>query len=317
MSLGFYPLLSGWWTRHALLLALPVAIILLCTLRLAGSFGDKTWQGLLYVGSLLLLALFSFTYMDNYMAWQGRWVKDRSVMLNLSRHPEWQGVSLFWIDDQYPVGPETRYRHYEWSAFFHQAWGGEAYLGLNPRGNELSALQRIQDGDLEEAYKFYRNLDLGGCQAILQVQRGPRPQSFRDGWGLSLRYWAFKYVLPAHLDDYLGDVTQLAVRPILAPQAQNCPAQRAYLAQQPDLEFMSGGELDDYPAWRAHMASVAAVLDWEALGADSGGLDPVLYLSLLDEALALPDEPQAEGLSAAGFDAPFVRRYFYFQTFRP
>jgi len=214
------PSAQGWETRHALLVALPVAIILVAITRLA--LGDKTGSisrlGLFFL-TILLLA-FTLSSINNYLSWQARWVKDQSIMENLSTLENTENVSVFWVDDQFQVGGEETYRFYEWSSIFKSVWGDESRIGLD---------QRAYTPDfLTQGLRYFNDrynlsdFDPAGCQAILTIRRGPDSSS---NAGMSMRYLFCKFFCKDSLAHFLHGVTDLQVEPISTPEAVSCPAE--------------------------------------------------------------------------------------------
>jgi hypothetical protein len=171
----------------------------------------------------------------------------------------------------------------------------------------LSQLASFAQDEQRRSHDYLREADLAGCQAILTIQRGPQPQSNRDTWGISLRYWAFKYLLPNRLENYLAQLVRVEIRPILAPQAQQCAPQAAYLQAHPQVAF-SGAE-----TWLDHLSVVNAILYLEGQhqrqnvpAAENG-----FYSDLLNQLLEAPaPSPQEQAdLQAGGFDVLFYQRY--------
>jgi len=164
-----------------------------------------------------LVVAFSLTSVDNYFAWQARWVKDRSLMVNLSHMSDFKRISIFWVDDQFQFQGAPDYAFYDWSSIFKQMWGGESRVGLSqhfftPKGW----------ADLISADPLYNlsELDRGGCQAILSIKRGRLASP--DAWKLALHYLFLKLLKPEEMTQFLEGITRVHVEPISVPEAVNC-----------------------------------------------------------------------------------------------
>lgn len=208
-------------TRHALLVALPMAVILVTVVHL--SLADKT-GAMSKAGACFLIALvlaFTLSTIRNYVSWQARWVKDRSVMANLAGlNSTADGISVFWVDDQSQIGTEEHCRFYEWAFIFKIVRGDESRIGLD---------QKYYTPDLLRSGLRYFNrrhnlydFDPAGCQAILTIRRGFLSYS---NTGLVARYLFYRFFHKDKLDEFLTGVTDVHVQSILAPGAVNCPTQ--------------------------------------------------------------------------------------------
>jgi hypothetical protein len=216
IAVGLAPGKSGWATRHTLLLGLPVALLILAGARLIFS---RTGGAIPALGLMCLVALvlmFGGSTISDYISWQTRWVKDRSIQLNLARLDGAQDFSVYWIDDQFPAGGELNYRFYEWSSMLENIWGEERRIGLDhvPSPEYLATLN--------QSFTAANNLsqfDPFGCQAILTIQRG---QAMLDDWALSLRYFYYRFLQPDKMSGFLSGVADINVQPITAPEAVHC-----------------------------------------------------------------------------------------------
>lgn len=213
---GLSPSLAGWGTRHSLLLALPIALIIVALARLLfrSSEGNLSRIGWMFLTTLLLA--FSIATVSSYIGWQARWVKDRSVMVNLTRLDGAKYYSVYWVNDQYRLGGENNYRFYEWSSIFKKVWGDETRIGFD---------QRYPDSKMLEDNKTYfnkcynlKNFDPAGCQVLLAIRQG-----VLDGSAFSLvgRYYYYKFLRPQQMDDFLIKVTDIQIQPLSSPMAAN------------------------------------------------------------------------------------------------
>jgi len=214
---GKGPPRHGFDTRHALLVGLPMALILTGAVRSVLSRGEAGLSKPALAVLAALVVAFSLTSVDNYFAWQARWVKDRSLMVNLSHMSDFKRISIFWVDDQFQFQGAPDYAFYDWSSIFKQMWGGESRVGLSqhfftPKGW----------ADLISADPLYNlsELDRGGCQAILSIKRGRLASP--DAWKLALHYLFLKLLKPEEMTQFLEGITRVHVEPISVPEAVNC-----------------------------------------------------------------------------------------------
>ena len=230
-AVGLSPTLSGWNTRHALLVGLPMAILIVAALRpiwVSGLYDepggvDRRLISIL-IGSSLVVA-FGLSTIAYYVSWQARAVKDRAIMSDLAdvavlKKFSVSGLmtnSVFWINDQYPVGGERLYRFYEWSSMFKQLWGGESRIGLQLQGYNQAALP-----GLKQYYSKRYNLsefDPSGCQVGLTITRGA--QQYSEG-ELVWQYFKHRFFKQDQLVEFLHGVVHIHVQ---LPQIEDkrCP----------------------------------------------------------------------------------------------
>lgn len=162
------PRAHGFTTRHALLLSIPVGVLLLATIR---PVLQRKWASFIAVFLLGTMIMGStFALWENYVQWQARWVKDRSLITYFEDHPELRRVTTFTMDDRFPLNAE-RYRFYEWSSMMRHAWGETGRIGLLPdeRFEKIAAI--------EAYHPFWREWhQLAGyprsaCSATLRIEK--------------------------------------------------------------------------------------------------------------------------------------------------
>ncbi|MFA7238469.1 MAG: hypothetical protein WC091_00040 [Sulfuricellaceae bacterium] len=214
-AVGLSPTLSGWNTRHAILVGLPMAILIVAALRPiwinglyheTGSFDSRVVSVL--IGGSLLVA-FTLSTISYYVGWQARAIKDRAIMTILAEAPVLKNFSVFWIDDQFPAGGERAYRFYEWSGMFKQVWGGESRIGLQMQvyGNNPAILP----GFKQYSTKFYTlsEFDPSGCQVKIGITRGSMQYSDAE---LVRQYFKQRFFNKTGLADFLHGVVHLDVQ---------------------------------------------------------------------------------------------------------
>jgi hypothetical protein len=211
VAVGSGPTLTGWNTRHSLLLALPIALIIVA---LARHLFRRPEGGLSRVGWMFLTTLllaFSLATVSSYIDWQARWVKDRSVMVNLARLDRAEKYSIYLVNDQYVLGGENYYNFYEWSSIFKKVWGDGTRIGFD---------QSYYTPQLLEDYKKYftgrynlSDFDPAGCQATLTIRQGIFAYS---AFSLVVRYFYYKFLRLQRMDDFLIKVTEVEILPTAA-----------------------------------------------------------------------------------------------------
>jgi len=217
VAVGLGPTAHGWSTRHALLVALPLAIVIVGLVRLVFATGDGMLSRTGWVLVVVLVGAFSLSTVHNYISWQARWVKDRSIMVNLAASPEFKPFSVYWVDDQFPAGGEPFYRFYEWSSMFRTVWGDESRIGLDKRFSGAGFLS--ESGLFFTSRYNLADFDPLGCQAALTIQRAaPRYSDIE----LAMRYLFHRFLRPSGMNTFLASVTDLTVSPVDASEALHC-----------------------------------------------------------------------------------------------
>lgn len=212
---GLSPSISGWNTRHAILVGLPMAILIVAALRPLwvnglyhepGNFDSRLVS--ILIGASLFAA-FALSTVSYYVGWQARAIKDRAVMTVLAEAPVLKKFSIFWIDDQFPAGGERLYRFYEWSSMFKQVWGGESRIGLQVQGygNNPAILSGL--GQYFNKRYLLAEFDPAGCQVAMGITRGPLQYSDAE---MVLRYFKFRFLDEEGLSGFLHGVVHLNIQ---------------------------------------------------------------------------------------------------------
>jgi len=217
---GRSPSSHGYSTRHALLLGFPLALILVSTARLAfckePGILPGSWAAFLRISVLL----FGAATIRNHFSFQARWVKVRSVMMNLAQITDAGKYSIFWVKDRFREIPlrldNELYSYHEWSSIFKTLWGNERRIGIDERGKgarSLSAFLHFKD--------FFNLSDFNpaGCQAVLTITPGTAARG--DG-RLARGYLFYKYFDKDKLDGFLRQVTVVQVEARQDPRATDC-----------------------------------------------------------------------------------------------
>lgn len=206
---------QAWTSRHALLLGVPMALILVGAARLLWVRPGSILPRLGLTVLLLATVGFGIWHISNYLDWQARWVKDRSVMLQLREKLPPPAISIFWIDDQFDMPGGEFYRYYEWSSLFKTVWGDESRIGF-----DLGHYRPKQV--LKRKYPPRYNLrgyDRTGCQARLTISRASPISSGELTW----QYLFYKFFKgDAALSAFLRSVTRIQIQSVPLQSGRPC-----------------------------------------------------------------------------------------------
>ncbi|MCK9380266.1 MAG: hypothetical protein M0P95_04270 [Sulfuritalea sp.] len=213
LVVGKFPTAEGWDSRHAALVSLPVAVLLVAIGRgvhLILPF--NLTPNLLRVFSGILVLSFVLLTCKVYLAWQVRWIKDQSFIVNLQKLPKAlvDRINLFIVNDAYYINKEF-YRHYEYSVMFKMAWGSENKIGFHPTASH------DEDWVLKNVpLRNYLLTDFrsGGCQAMVTI-RPKRPET--SYLKLVGNYMAYRWFYPSELPNFLSDHTTLELSDVKCP----------------------------------------------------------------------------------------------------
>jgi hypothetical protein len=157
---GLFPAIRGVNTRHSILISLPVALLIISIFRnYSINFNqlDKASRIIFKKTQLIIIwiLVLSFIYSCNlyYISWQARAIKDNAVLSILKSKGDIKSHSIYWIDDQYKIGPTAEYSYYEYSSMFKKIWGGESRLGL-PLTYYDSNRSILQKGQISMIHRY-------------------------------------------------------------------------------------------------------------------------------------------------------------------
>ena len=244
-AVGLQPEPSGWDARHAILLAMPMGLIIAGVIQLQvhrniSAINNKiVFTRLGWVIFIVLIFGFGQLIIKNYLALQTRWIIDRSIMVNMSRIPQYERYSVFWIDNQFSTY-EEKHRFYEWAGIFKETWGNESHIGLEVNYEPADALNRYEKY-FGEQY-ILSTFNPNGCQANLTISPGMEGtienyisqkkimsvgyikylDEVYDNFYLTARYFYYKFLSPKKLDEFLSKVTSIYVEPKINPIAKDC-----------------------------------------------------------------------------------------------
>jgi hypothetical protein len=211
---GLGPSLEGVGTRHAILMALPVSLILLGAVKMLGNRAEGGFSGPGLVCMVLLIVGSGLSLINNYISWQARWAKDRSLMAQLSGLRSYEPYSVFWIRDRFPVGGEPAYRYYEWAALFKAISGRESRIGLDVRHHTQQDLSVLREYFTDE-YALSQ-FDPKGPQAVMTILPGANAGTDATMAG---KYLYRRFLRPEQMDQFLLGLTEIRIEPCKDPGA--------------------------------------------------------------------------------------------------
>lgn len=221
---GRSTMLHGWATRNAVLIAVPIAILLVgaagALLTRVRKIQTKTFAKAAVFAMFALALLFATESAKAYLSWQLRAIKDNSVIANVARQAaDAQDVSVFYVYDSFRVGGETKYRPHEYFGMLAVAFPGSQKIGFDVNYYTYEEYFLNADEVTADLLDFwYPYLDFYGCQAELHIEKG----SAAVDPGLFLKYFYYRYLDPQDLDIFLYTVTEVEIIPFESPLATNC-----------------------------------------------------------------------------------------------
>jgi hypothetical protein len=201
------PRAHGYTTRHGMLLAIPIGILIAGSVQMIGC--RNRWQRLAvwlvltsaYIGSVLAL-------WTNYAVWEARSAKDTALIAYFMDHPELQNIGTFVIEDGMPITTES-YRYYEWGAMMRRAWGKPGHLGMSP-GESFAEISKI--GVYHPHWMAWNHLagyPLSPCTAQLHIAKTTKMNNRQIGWQYFLHRIKFD---EKQMAEFLQSLTQIDVK---------------------------------------------------------------------------------------------------------
>lgn len=210
---------QGWIQRYLMLMPLPLGI-LICSLVYSLLPGKSNGASKFApIALMTILLAFASTTVTDYLAWQARWVKDRSLMFTLGKDEANRAYSMFWIEDQFPQIEREYYRFYEWSSMFESVWGDERRLGVEKGEKVFYNPDFLSSGQKYFTPRYHLgDFDPAGCQATLVI----RPGSVgRDDFELVKLYFKARF-FKSDMSELLANVTEVRIEPVNSSLATHC-----------------------------------------------------------------------------------------------
>lgn len=207
---GAQPDAFGVGTRHALLIALPIAVWLVVLGRIISWAirPEQVARAMLLCASLLV-ALFLVNTGRIYVEWEARWIKDSSVIANLKNLPmkTIDSVRVIMVEDQFVVGPEF-YDFYEYAGMFKLAWQQENRVGFHyePKLEPSELIELLETLPLPRY--MLKDFRFCGCgaSALLHIRAG---NPLTSHGALVASYYWYRWFDPSGLQSFLQGVTKL------------------------------------------------------------------------------------------------------------
>ncbi len=215
----------GWYTKDALLMGLPMALIIIALVRQGFTRSNGSFSRLGWVVLVVFLLSFGGYTCWIHLDWLARWVKDRSIIVNLAGLNEKdKNYSIYIVEDHYPLGGQTTHASYEWTTIFKKAFGDEKrfvtdvqYIATLPAN--LRNWHKSYKTEFKRREYHVSEVDPFGCQATFAIFKGLPGYTRRD---LVAKYLYYKFIRPDKMRVFLTRVTKLKIFPRPSPVALNC-----------------------------------------------------------------------------------------------
>lgn len=211
VAVGKVPVLTGFESRHQLLVPFGAAVMLVSAVRLAlGRFRHGEWMGLAVI--LVFVAGSISADIGSTLSYYREMYKTDSFLLHVREQPEFKSGTAFMIDDRTPelnVSGRGPMRFYEYSGMFASVFDEETRFGADEAGwrafEELERASRARGASyLSRQYK------LGGYvvrkpQYVVTITRGSLNVSRNDtvirlAWLQLTNHAAFEQVVERAVD---------------------------------------------------------------------------------------------------------------------
>ena len=132
VAVGKPPGIIGVTTRHALLVALPMGLIIAGIYACLTSIGKRSVTFVARTTIVFLSLCFVALHFENYVDWQICAIKDKAIIEALKKKQPLKNVDLYIIRGKDLEGIYDR-RWYDWGFIMSQAWGGFDRLAIYER----------------------------------------------------------------------------------------------------------------------------------------------------------------------------------------
>lgn len=189
---------SGYYSRHTLLTPLPVAIMSVALSRAVSKYwGLKARVSVLAI----LLSGFIISTNANYLLWQARWIKNRSVMHNLSKEEVARRYSKYIVVDEFKIGQPYNELS-EWQAIFHDLWG--------KKEGEVIYLEEFSNDFTTSNLRGQE-----GSQILIRIRKG----QYQDVRYAALKYCYFRLMNKKKMENLLDTFTRIEIKRSSPPNA--------------------------------------------------------------------------------------------------
>lgn len=201
-----YGAISGFDTRNAELISIPVSIILVSIGRFFNLIIPYyISKYMVRFFSFFCVTIFIFSTINIYIEWQSRWIKDRSIITNLQKmnKKSFQQINFVLVSDPSQIlGPRS---YYEYSGMFKLAWGTERLVG-SEYISDFYSIKKYNKNNL----KLYllKDWKKQGCQAILNISTNI-PENHTN---LVLSYYKYLWFYHIDLPNFLASLTTIKLK---------------------------------------------------------------------------------------------------------
>ena len=219
---GRAPNMNDFYSRHLLLVNMPLAVLL--TLLLSACLNDDRHR--LTPAAVVVMTAFAASFLvygvSNQIRVEVNWIKNLGLAQAIQKSVDTDRYTYFHVDifndtTEYTLYPQ---RTYEFSGLFRMAWGKKGKVGsvrINPVGR-TSSMQRLAEheatrkrlalGQQAKHARFFMldGLDVDGPSVYLSAHCASRANDIE----VFLRYWALKWGSKDKLDAWLGGLWLIA-----------------------------------------------------------------------------------------------------------
>ncbi|MDD5670012.1 MAG: hypothetical protein PHN49_00045 [Candidatus Omnitrophica bacterium] len=207
---------SSYASRHLLLAGISTGLLLMSVADLSVGLKiiSSKVKNIIFAA---VIALFCFVDMGNYIHWQFRWIRDRSVILQLAENPELKKYSTFLIEDKACCQNEKNiyydYRFYEWASLFKMVWHGEKWVGYSL---ESPSPEQMRDKRYLTARYNLAEYNPKGRKAVLSLRGAGGDGCFGNAAKVLkvFEYFYIKFFDRVRMDSFLNGIVQIKISPV-------------------------------------------------------------------------------------------------------
>jgi hypothetical protein len=202
---GKSPLVTGWESRHSILIAFPVGIILVGLIRVvtvsARSEAVSRFGALFVVASLVFG--FMVTNWKETIAYELNWIRDKAFMTQLREKPEWKDFSVYIIQDESEIPTTVYYHEFTFAGMLSEALGGESRIGfrgkMKTHDDWIKTRNWINSDAKFVTWFMIKDLNPDGKRIALIIRRHGDMHNLK----ILVMYYYYKYIHSEGMDDFL------------------------------------------------------------------------------------------------------------------
>jgi hypothetical protein len=233
---GYYPAADWFSSRHALLMAIPVSILLLVGFR--AIFYDSGGRFPHLLLSIFMIMSFSAVDAKTYLEWQAISVKEQSVSHNLSKIKGIEDYRLIRVQDESFLNTCYEQTWGRWSYVLRMVCGDHERYAYNASKypDKQSIVRHVLVGALMPPYRSPHKTEsiLNGKQGIMTIQAGSYFKTnlvlvneadgqalfelskigMKKKYSMLFTYFYYKIFKPEYMNEFLGGITKVQIRPV-------------------------------------------------------------------------------------------------------